>query len=267
MIYYTGDLHIGTRDLIYLECRPFNGNNEQNAVLTQNFSKLTEKDELYILGDVMFSTGYQNLKVLRAIKARKHLIIGNHDEGVLASLKAAKVFDTIRERAMITDNGRLVFLSHYPHAEWPRMYRGAYHLFAHIHDTDNAAQRFMTSLPNAFNVGCMLHDYHAVTLDELITRPKDTYNYIEQGERNLRAARVRVSNKATRELTAMSADLAYENVLRTIERDTSMDAKSRQAVLKVLRSNKDKAMESLKLDLRKLITPESDIFCVDEERE
>ena len=264
MIYYTGDLHLGSRDLLYLDDRPFKSCSEQNKVILENFGSLTKKDKLYILGDALFSASYRSLKALSEIPAKKYLIVGNHDEELLNPLEVADIFEEITGSTTIRDKGRLVFLSHYPHAEWPGMYKGVYHLFAHLHATDNEAQRFMSTKPTAFNVGCMLHGYAPVTLDDLIARSKDTYEYVQQDDRDVRVAKVRVGWKATKTLTNMATDIAYSKLVSMLERDATIDASTRSRVAKALRANEAKVRGQLKDELQKALTPRSDIFCVEE---
>ena len=61
-----------------------------------------------------------------------------------------------------------VFLCHYPIAEWYGFYSGTVHLYGHVHASEGEVTDFMRKRPNAFNVGCMLHGYAPVTLEELL---------------------------------------------------------------------------------------------------
>ena len=49
-------------------------------------------------------------------------------------------------------------------------FRGAYHLYGHIHNSDNTANKVMSTIPNAFNAGVDLNDFTPQTLSQLIER-------------------------------------------------------------------------------------------------
>ena len=75
----------------------------------------------------------------------------------------------------IDDEGRIVVLCHYPLAVWDQSHRGSYHIYGHVHNNLNDDMKTPThsilghsEMKNAFNVGCILHNYEPVTLDNLI---------------------------------------------------------------------------------------------------
>lgn len=68
----------------------------------------------------------------------------------------------------VADEGRRVVLCHYPLAEWNGFYRGAYHLFGHIHNAKNRAAEIMATLPRCYNVGADCIGYTPRTLTQII---------------------------------------------------------------------------------------------------
>ena len=116
MKYFTSDLHLGDNRLgingvLNLFYRPFKSIEEQNTTILNNLKHLTEDDELYMIGDIVYNVKY--LHLLEGLpKCKKHLIIGNYDELHLESLN--KYFDTINETSIITIGDFKVQLNHYP---------------------------------------------------------------------------------------------------------------------------------------------------------
>lgn len=53
---------------------------------------------------------------------------------------------------------------HYPIEDWYGMYRGSYHLYEYMYNTDNGYK----VIPNRFNVGGDVNDFESKTLDGLI---------------------------------------------------------------------------------------------------
>jgi len=75
------DLHFGGENIIRYENRPFSSVEEMTQVLIDNWNAVvTEEDTVFVLGD--FSTGQskeQDASILKRLKGRKILVMGNHD--------------------------------------------------------------------------------------------------------------------------------------------------------------------------------------------
>ncbi|SDB39742.1 hypothetical protein SAMN02910317_01962 [Ruminococcaceae bacterium FB2012] len=100
----------------------------------------------------------------------KHLIIGNHDRHNLKNDRFREQFASVDEYLVINDQERKVVMFHYPIAEWEGFFHGAYHIYGHIHNSDNTAKTVMEMIPNAFNAGVGLNDFTPQTLSQLIAR-------------------------------------------------------------------------------------------------
>lgn len=82
MIYFTSDLHLGHAKAIEFTNRPFSDVDEMNEALLRNINEtVTEKDDLWILGDFAYGIGREEVRKFRnMIRCRQvHLINGNHD--------------------------------------------------------------------------------------------------------------------------------------------------------------------------------------------
>lgn len=172
MIFYTADLHMGHQNILKLSNRPFATIEEMHRVLVENWNAVVqENDEVYIVGDVIFRSNDHPEQYLKQMKGIKHLIVGNHDRQNLKKETFTNWFASIQEYLCIEDEGRKVVLFHYPILEWDGYFRGSYHIYGHIHNSDgNYANQIMGQVKNAFNAGVDVNDFTPQTLSQLISR-------------------------------------------------------------------------------------------------
>lgn len=167
MNYYIGDTHFGHANILRLDGRPFSSIAENDECLISNWNEtVTDTDDIWVLGDFAWATPEVYAQRLRG---RKHLIIGNHDR---LTTVARKEFVSIDKMAHVQDKafGKTVqiHLCHFPLAEWNGYYRGAYHIFAHIHSNTGKTYQIMKQFDKALNAGCMINNYKPVTFEELV---------------------------------------------------------------------------------------------------
>ena len=179
MNYYIADLHFGHENVLRHDGRPFENAGQMNAVLIRRWNdRVSDSDHVYILGDFAWKNSL-GLDVLRQLAGHKFFILGNHDK-LTAEMKAC--FEWIKDYAVIDDGGRKVVLCHYPIAHWDGQYKGAVHLYGHIHNTKDhtAFEKYRKicaemEIPfECYNVGCMMPymDFAPRTLDEITRAAK-----------------------------------------------------------------------------------------------
>jgi calcineurin-like phosphoesterase family protein len=170
MIYYTSDWHLGHVNILKMCHRPFDSIEEMNETIIQNYrNTVTDKDDVYFLGDLVFKYPDQPDKLWSSLPGRKHLIVGNHDKSLVST--GARYFVEITSYKKIKDDGRSAVLFHYPILEWDGFFRETYHLYGHIHNNkDNETSKIIGQMPRAFNVGVDDNNFRPVTLDELINK-------------------------------------------------------------------------------------------------
>ncbi len=172
--FYISDLHLGHENVIKHDGRPFDDTVQMRKALVKNWNNVTTyDDEVYILGDFAWKNA-EGLEVLCELKGRKFLISGNHDKPT-AEMKAH--FEWVKDYAVIMDGETQVVMSHYPIAHWYNQYRGAVHLYGHVHNNDDytAFQQYASICKNkkipfeCYNVGCMIDymGYTPRTLEEI----------------------------------------------------------------------------------------------------
>ncbi len=192
---YISDLHFFHESLNYqMDNRGFADSREMNEYMIRQWnSKVTQKDEIYILGDLSVGKGKETSEILEKMHGKLYLIEGNHDKFLGDRSFDTARFEWIRSYAEIRDHKRKVVLSHYPVFCYVGQYRrinqvpDTYMLYGHVHDTLDEAlvNRFiritrntkrMTKysdkpepIPcNMINCFCMYSDYMPLTLDEWI---------------------------------------------------------------------------------------------------
>ena len=168
MIYYISDLHIGHKNAIRFDERPFSGIDEMECEIIRRWNeKVSSDDDVYILGDVFYRFKGDRTGFLKKLGGRLHLIVGNHDFEILKDEAALGCFDSVDKLRQIVDNGRRVVMCHYPIISWNMKHFGAYHVYGHVHSKVNEETLFMMKQERAFNAGCMINNYEPCTLDEL----------------------------------------------------------------------------------------------------
>lgn len=169
MNYYISDTHFGHANVMRYDNRlnhngrHFNDVKEMDAELIKNWnSVVTNNDTVFILGDFSWYKEEKTLQILDMLNGKKVLIKGNHDR---VSPKIARKFEKICDYLEVRDSGYKVVLSHYPMPFWNGQFRGAIHLYGHVHNSHQwnycenirAELHELQDIPmNMINVGCMM---------------------------------------------------------------------------------------------------------------
>ena len=67
------------------------------------------------------------------------------------------------ENAKLGIDGKRLYLSHYPHVEWPKFHGDAIHLFGHVHGQK-------AGVPGSCDVGVDVWHFRPVRLDEILAK-------------------------------------------------------------------------------------------------
>ncbi|MDE5945795.1 MAG: metallophosphoesterase family protein [Oscillospiraceae bacterium] len=174
-IFFISDLHIGHANVIRFDNRPFCSLKDFNTKIIENWNNaVSPDDEVYILGDF----GWKNtmaLDVIKQLKGKKHLILGNHDHLINSELK--QYFESIQDYKVIVTDNQCIVLSHYPIAFWYGQHKYTILLYGHLHNTveEDIFRDFVNELTEkgipaeCYNVGCMMPymNYTPHTLEEI----------------------------------------------------------------------------------------------------
>ena len=190
MNYYISDLHLGHKNILRLDHRPFFDLEQMEETIVMNWTAVVRPgDTVYILGDFCWGKADEWGRILRRLKGQKVLIKGNHDLRTFSS-ELKKQFTDITPYKEIDDNGRKVILCHFPilfykHSNNPNYYM----LCGHVHQTkeNDFLERFIQEMKaesgtedgihfkncaQIYNVGAMMPymQYTPRTLDEIIRK-------------------------------------------------------------------------------------------------
>ena len=169
MNYYISDTHFGHQNVLQFDNRPFSDIEEMDRQMISFWNETVSKDDdVYILGDFCFRSQHAPSWYLKQLSGRKHLIQGNHDKLLLNDPQSLALLESVDKMLFVQDCGQKLVLCHFPFAEWNGFYKGAWHIYGHIHARTDGAGQYMRSLERALNAGCMINGYCPVTFHTLV---------------------------------------------------------------------------------------------------
>lgn len=170
MILYISDTHFGHRNIINHDHRPFADSDEMDRAMIKFWNgRVSNDDDVYIVGDLIYRSSKDPVWYLRQLKGRKHLITGNHDGVIINDPKAVKYFVDINQILTVTDGDKRIVLCHYPLAEWDGYFHDAWHVYGHIHNNTNTSYSFMKTQGKALNAAACINNYTPASFNELVT--------------------------------------------------------------------------------------------------
>ncbi len=175
MIYYIADIHFDDL-LVFKKCHREYSIEQYRELIIDNWnSRVNDDDDVYILGDVAEDNFTGVIDILRKLKGKKYLIVGNHDEKLEKLYEESRLFLDISFIKLIIDNGRKVCLCHYPLMDWMEFNREGILVYGHIHNKTALngpayaqMKEYYKDKP-AYNAGVDVIGFKPRTLDELIT--------------------------------------------------------------------------------------------------
>lgn len=173
MIYFTSDLHLGHKNVIQMQNRPFETVDDMNEALIQNFNSVVHQNDIvYILGDLAFRLRETKCnEFIARLKGTKILIRGNHDREYDPSL-----FEEITDFKMIKYEHVTYSMIHYPMLEWKhsRHNRGV-NLHGHIHSNGAYNEENIKQGILRYDVGVEAHDYKPISLEDIHNKFKHLF--------------------------------------------------------------------------------------------
>ena len=156
--YFTSDYHLGHEEIINLCNRPWKNTHAMDKGIIQNHNSIIkDQDDVYFAGDLSLATkshrGYLEM-IIKKLKGRLHLVLGNHD---------------IRDPRFWSELG--IFSIHFPYIEVEEFIiihdpslstvdRNRPFLCGHIHD-------LFTFQKNVLNVGVDVWGYLPVSINRV----------------------------------------------------------------------------------------------------
>lgn len=176
MIYFIADMHFFHKNILRYDLRPYRSVEEMNKDMIRCWNeRIKNEDTVYILGDLGFYSE-ELVEIIKQLNGHKILIKGNHDD--TRKRDFVNCFDRIYDYKEININGKKVVLCHYPMPCFNNHFYGAYHLYAHVHNSHEwhyieSFKKDMEALDipcNMINVGAMMPwiGYTPRTFEEIV---------------------------------------------------------------------------------------------------
>lgn len=168
MFFFISDTHFGHGAIIDLCHRPFKCTEEMEGFMIDRWNtKISGNDTVYIVGD-LFYKHKEPEKILRQLKGKKRLIVGNHDEVWLKRLDASSYFLSVDYLTEVSDGKHNLVLCHYPLMCWKHELK-SYMIHGHIHNnTDSSYWQFIKNNSRLLNAGADVNGFEPVSFDEMV---------------------------------------------------------------------------------------------------
>lgn len=158
-LFFIGDLHLGHNNI--LKFSSFRNNMWSNidemhrGIVDIWNSKVSDKDTVWVLGDVTFNKKY--LYLMCEMRGIKNLVLGNHDNLSIDQYTPYfnKIFGAIQYKEFM--------LTHIPIHESELEYRCKYNIHGHMHKTSLKDKRYI-------NVNCDQNECSPISLEEIYER-------------------------------------------------------------------------------------------------
>ncbi|PHM33121.1 metallophosphoesterase [Xenorhabdus innexi] len=178
MIYFTSDTHFCHSSIINLCGRPFESVHHMNNTIIHNWNAcVTERDEIYILGDFLYrGTGTDANQILRRLNGKKFLIRGNHDKFLSDPEFDSSMFEWVKDYYEMDYQKQKIVMFHYPILEWQGYFRNAIHLYGHVHNAGkdpDQYKRLSVLGPRAINVGVDVNNFFPVSINQVLKRAQE----------------------------------------------------------------------------------------------
>lgn len=181
-VFFTSDMHLYHKNVLYFDHRNFDSVEEMNRELIERWNrKVSKEDIVYVLGDMIWKSGNDKAEeIIKSLNGKIILIKGNHDM-FIKNEKVRNLFEDVKDYddicvTLIDGTQKRCILSHFFMPFYNAHHYGAIHLHGHSHVSDEAWEelRFAAELNEKgikneiYNVGTMYWDYAPVTLDEIL---------------------------------------------------------------------------------------------------
>ena len=137
MIYFTADTHFGHANIVKMCQRPYPDVDAMNEAMIAAWNERVQgNDTVYIVGDMFFRSADPEC-ILKRLKGRKRLIVGNHDGSWMGKVDLSRYFLSVDNFLEISDGVHGLTLCHYPMLTWKHAKR-SYMIHGHIHADTSA---------------------------------------------------------------------------------------------------------------------------------
>lgn len=168
MIYFTADPHFGHANAVWMCQRPYPDVEAMDEALIAAWNgRVKGNDTVCIVGDMFFRCADPE-PILKRLKGKKRLIVGNHDGSWMEKVDLDRYFISVDNYLEINDGTHALTLCHYPMLTWKHAKR-SFMVHGHIHaSTEADFWQLLKCRENVLNAGVDVNGYRPVTFDELM---------------------------------------------------------------------------------------------------
>lgn len=169
MIFFTSDLHLSHENAIKNSKRPFKNAEEMNQVIVNNWNaRITEEDEVYILGDFTLKGIDQATEMLSQLKGTKYLVRGNHDR--YAKSYSVSGFQWVKDYHELKYKETYFILTHYPILSWNGKRYGSFHFHGHIHTRYRYNKNNIDDGLRRYDVGVDANRFTPISIEDILQK-------------------------------------------------------------------------------------------------
>lgn len=170
--WFTSDTHYYHSNIIKYCNRPFDNVHEMNEYLIHSYNDVVgDKDEVYHLGDFGFAPPGKLIEIIRRLKGKKYLLLGNHDKQLRKNLKEIEYYfewigeylEITQQDSTIKEKKQKIIMCHYPILSWNKAHYGSWMLHGHCHSSID----HLNTDVRRHDVGVDGNDYRPISYDEL----------------------------------------------------------------------------------------------------
>lgn len=172
-VWFTSDTHFGHDNIIRFCDRPFDGVDEMDRALIDNWNSCIGPDDtVFHLGDFCWGGSDAWNSILKQLNGHIHLILGNHD---IKNIRQGymQYFESVGFQSQIEVEGQPIYLNHYPFLTYGGVYRKqpVWQLFGHVHSKNGRSGQDSTRmrhlLPTQYDVGVDNNNYKPVNFNKI----------------------------------------------------------------------------------------------------
>lgn len=179
MNFFYSDPHFGHANILKYANRPFESIHHHDQELINRWNAVvSEKDDIYILGDFSFKSPQRTIELCRRLNGRKYLILGNHDKVIRKNAQVRDQFEWTKEyyELKVPELNQKIVMSHYPFLTWNKSHHGSWSMHGHTHDLRpfGNSGKHHENLKRGFrvHVGVDAWDYTPITIKQIQQRAK-----------------------------------------------------------------------------------------------
>lgn len=154
------DPHFGHENIIRYCNRPFESATEMDKALIDNWNKtVSNADIIWVLGDFALASRDYTKSIIKSLRGRKRLILGNHDRYSQEWYREAG-FEFVSPYPILIEN--YIILSHAP-LEFLNENCPFFNIYGHVHNDP----RYLDLTKNGACVSIERTEYKPIELEEL----------------------------------------------------------------------------------------------------